>query len=44
LPGVVLGTLIRVYLAPGDRIYRLLAAAVLLPIGIWLCSHHRTSP
>jgi uncharacterized membrane protein YfcA len=42
LPGVVLGTLIRVYLAPGDRIFRLLAAAVLLPLGIWLCTRRRS--
>lgn len=41
LPGVVLGTLVRVYLAPGDRIFRLLAAAVLLPLGLWLCVPRR---
>lgn len=41
LPGVVLGTFVRVYLAPGDRIFRLLAAAVLLPLGLWLCLRRR---
>lgn len=44
LPGVIVGTLIRVYLAPGDRIFRLLAAAVLLPLGLWLCRPHRGPP
>lgn len=44
LPGVVIGTLIRVYLAPGDRIFRLLAALVLLPLGIWLCWPRRDRP
>jgi uncharacterized membrane protein YfcA len=42
LPGVLIGTLLRVYLAPEDRIFRLLAAAVLLPLGIWLCTRQRT--
>jgi uncharacterized membrane protein YfcA len=37
LPGVVVGTLVRVFLAPGDRIFRVLAAALLLGVGIWLC-------
>jgi uncharacterized membrane protein YfcA len=41
LPGVVIGTLVRVYLAPGDRIFRLLAATVLLPLGLWLCRPRR---
>lgn len=51
LPGVVIGTLVRVYLAPGDRIFRALAACVLLPLGLWLClrshrptDHDRTLP
>lgn len=42
LPGVVIGTLLRVYAAPGDRVFRLIAALVLLPLGIWLCT--RRSP
>ncbi|WP_130290100.1 TSUP family transporter [Pseudonocardia sediminis] len=44
LPGVVVGTAIRVYIAPGDRVFRLLAAAVLLPLGIWLCTRRRDRP
>jgi uncharacterized membrane protein YfcA len=44
LPGVVIGTLLRVYVAPGDRIFRLLAAAVLLPLAIWLCFRSRVIP
>ena len=38
LPGVVLGALIRVFAVPGPRIFRLVAAAVLLPLGLWLCA------
>ncbi|MCW2549478.1 MAG: Membrane protein [Mycobacterium sp.] len=37
LPGVVAGSAIHVYFASGPRAFRLLAAAVLLPIGVWLC-------
>lgn len=44
LPGVVVGTLVRVYLAPGDRVFRVLAAALLLGIGIWLCLRIRDRP
>ena len=40
VPGVVIGSVVRVYAAPGDRVFRLLAAAVLLPLGVWLCSGH----
>jgi len=36
LPGVVLGEIIRVYIVPGPRVFRVVAAAVLLPIGVWL--------
>ena len=38
VPGVILGAVIRVYFAAGPRLFRLLAAAVLLPLGIWLCT------
>ncbi|OJF10201.1 sulfite exporter TauE/SafE family protein [Couchioplanes caeruleus] len=38
LPGVVLGALIRVFALPGPRAFRLVAAAVLLPLGLWLCA------
>ena len=34
----------RVYLAPGDRIFRLLAAGVLLPLGLWLCLQRPEQP
>ncbi|MFJ9349310.1 TSUP family transporter [Streptomyces sp. NPDC101237] len=36
LPGVVLGALIRVFAVPGARVFRLLVAALLVPLGLWL--------
>ncbi|MGI5378805.1 sulfite exporter TauE/SafE family protein [Streptomyces sp. CA-251387] len=36
LPGVVLGALIRVFALPGPAVFRLLVAALLLPLGLWL--------
>jgi uncharacterized membrane protein YfcA len=36
LPGVIAGSLIRVELLPGPRVFDLVAAAVLVPLGIWL--------
>ena len=36
LPGVIVGAVIRVYLLPGPRAFRLVVAAVLLPLGVWL--------
>ncbi len=36
VPGVIVGALVRVYLIPDVRTFRLVAAAVLLPIGLWL--------
>jgi len=36
LPGVIIGALIRVYLVPGAELFRVLAAALLLPIGIYI--------
>ena len=47
LPGVVLGAVIRVFALPGPGVFRLLIAALLLPLGLWLClraltpAHHR---
>jgi uncharacterized protein len=38
LPGVVIGALIRVFAIPGPREFRLIVAAVLLPLGLWLCT------
>lgn len=36
VPGVVLGAVIRVFAVPGPRVFRLLIAALLLPLGLWL--------
>jgi uncharacterized protein len=38
LPGVVIGAVIRVYLVPDVAVFRLIVAAVLLPLGLWLCA------
>ena len=50
LPGVVLGAAIRVFALPSPSVFRLLIAALLLPLGLWLClralppARHRPSP
>lgn len=36
VPGVIVGALVRVYLIPDVRTFRLIAAGVLLPLGLWL--------
>ncbi|WP_393059435.1 sulfite exporter TauE/SafE family protein [Streptomyces sp. LN549] len=36
IPGVVAGAVIRVFAVPGPRVFRLLVAALLLPLGLWL--------
>jgi uncharacterized protein len=36
VPGVILGAVIRVFAIPGPQVFRLVAAAVLLPLGLWL--------
>ncbi|MEV0174533.1 sulfite exporter TauE/SafE family protein [Streptomyces sp. NPDC050803] len=36
LPGVVLGAIVRVFALPGQTVFRLLVAALLLPLGLWL--------
>ncbi len=36
LPGVVAGSVIRVELLPGARVFALVVAAVLVPLGAWL--------
>jgi uncharacterized protein len=36
LPGVVIGAVLRVYVVPGPKVFRLVAAAILLPLGVWL--------
>jgi uncharacterized protein len=38
VPGVILGAVIRVFVIPDPQVFRLVAAAVLLPIGLWLCA------
>ncbi|MEU6002797.1 MULTISPECIES: sulfite exporter TauE/SafE family protein [unclassified Streptomyces] len=37
LPGVILGATIRVFALPGPHVFRMLVAALLLPLGTWLC-------
>ncbi len=36
LPGVIAGSVIRVKLIPGPRVFHVAAAAVLIPLGVWL--------
>lgn len=36
VPGIIIGAFVRVYAIPDVRTFRLVAAAVLFPIGIWL--------
>jgi len=43
LPGVIAGSLIRVKLLPGPRVFDLVVAAVLIPLGTWLALT-RSSP
>ncbi|MFF4540855.1 TSUP family transporter [Streptomyces aureus] len=45
LPGVVLGAVIRVFALPGPNVFRLLVAALMLPLGTWLIIRTlRTAP
>jgi uncharacterized membrane protein YfcA len=37
LPGVITGAAVRVHALPGPDVFRLLVAALLLPLGTWLC-------
>jgi uncharacterized membrane protein YfcA len=47
-PGVVIGAIIRVYVASGPTLFRIITAAVLLPLGIWLLTpisaEHSSTP
>jgi uncharacterized membrane protein YfcA len=36
LPGVVIGAVVRVFAVPGATTFRLLVAALLMPLGLWL--------
>ncbi|WP_433833217.1 sulfite exporter TauE/SafE family protein [Actinoplanes sp. CA-015351] len=38
VPGVIAGAVLRVFAIPGPNVFRLVAAAVLLPLGLWLCA------
>ena len=38
LPGVVIGAVVRVFAVPGPHAFKLVIAAVLLPLGLWLCT------
>lgn len=44
LPGVVAGAVIRVFLLPDATGFKLLAAALLGPLGLWLCLRTATGP
>ena len=44
LPGVIAGSVIRVELLPGPRVFDLVVAAVLLPLGLWLALTRPASP
>jgi uncharacterized membrane protein YfcA len=37
LPGVLVGAVVRVFAVPGPGMFRLIVAALLLPLGSWLC-------
>ena len=41
LPGVIAGSVIRVELIPGPKIFELVVSAVLLPLGAWLTATGR---
>src|SRR5690606_9116076 len=36
IPGVIIGACIRVFAIPGPRVFRLVVALVLFPLGLWL--------
>lgn len=38
VPGVVAGAAVRVFAVPGPGVFRLFVAALLLPLGLWLCA------
>ena len=44
LPGVVAGSVIRVKVLPGPRVFDLVVAAVLLPLGVWLALTRPSRP
>jgi uncharacterized membrane protein YfcA len=44
LPGVIAGSIIRVELVPGPRVFDLMVSALLLPLGIWLAASRPARP
>src|SRR6202795_2090344 len=44
LPGVIAGSVIRVELLPSPRVFDLVVAAVLVPLGIWLALTRPSRP
>jgi uncharacterized membrane protein YfcA len=44
LPGVVIGSIIRVELLPGAQAFEAVIAAVLVPLGVWLLVYRREPP
>jgi uncharacterized protein len=42
LPGVIAGSIIRVELVPGPRVFDLLVAGLLMPLGMWLTATRRS--
>jgi uncharacterized membrane protein YfcA len=44
LPGVIAGSIIRVELLPGPRVFDLVVTAVLAPLGIWLALTRPSRP
>jgi hypothetical protein len=44
VPGVIAGSVLRGELLPGPRIFDLVVAAVLVPLGIWLALTRPTRP
>ncbi len=44
LPGVVVGAVVRVFAVPGPGVFRLIVAALLLPLGVWLCLRSPAPP
>lgn len=44
MPGVIAGAIIRVYAVPGPRVFQLLVAAFLLPLGTWLAARTLLPP
>jgi uncharacterized membrane protein YfcA len=44
LPGVIVGAVVRVIAVPGPAVFRLLVAALLMPLGLWLITRTLRPP